>query len=85
MCSPSRCNMCLRPPTIKLAPANLKVKAATKYAAQAASATDPRVRADHEHLAKTWRHLARCYQFVRSLELFLLGSGSARFEFSLSS
>jgi hypothetical protein len=34
-------------------------------------ATDPGIRSDNEMLAQSWRHLARSYQFVESLERFL--------------
>ena len=36
------------------------------------------MRIDNERMAKSWRHLARSYQFVESLERFLLDSDKAR-------
>ena len=39
---------------------------------RAADATNETTRADNEKLARTWRHLASSYQFVQSLERFLL-------------
>jgi hypothetical protein len=39
---------------------------------RAAEATDPRLRVDNERMAASWRHLARSYEFVESLERFLL-------------
>lgn len=38
---------------------------------RALQATDPVLRTDNEMLAASWRHLARSYQFVESLERFL--------------
>jgi hypothetical protein len=38
---------------------------------RALQATDPVMRSDNELLAASWRHLARSYQFVESLERFL--------------
>lgn len=38
---------------------------------RASEATDPASRSDNELLAQSWRHLARGYQFVESLERFL--------------
>ena len=38
---------------------------------RASEATDPAIRSDHEKLAQSWRHLAKSYQFVESLELFI--------------
>jgi hypothetical protein len=38
---------------------------------RAADSTDSATRGDNELLAQSWRHLARCYQFVESLERFL--------------
>lgn len=38
---------------------------------RALKATDPEFRSDNELLAASWRHLARSYQFVESLERFL--------------
>jgi hypothetical protein len=39
---------------------------------RAKNASDPEVRADNERLAKSWRHIARTYEFIESLERFLL-------------
>ena len=44
---------------------------AAKAEQRALSATDSESRSDHEMLAQSWRHLARSYQFVESLERFL--------------
>ncbi len=38
----------------------------------AADATDPAVKSDYEHIARGWRNLAASYQFVESLERFLV-------------
>src|SRR5262245_39348012 len=38
---------------------------------RARQTADPVVRSDNEMLAASWRHLARSYQFVESLERFL--------------
>lgn len=38
---------------------------------RAFESTDPTIRSDNELLAQSWRHLARSYQFVESLERFL--------------
>ncbi|WP_249128616.1 MULTISPECIES: hypothetical protein [unclassified Bradyrhizobium] len=38
---------------------------------RALESTDPASRSDNELLAQSWRHLARSYQFVESLERFL--------------
>jgi len=45
---------------------------------RASDATDPAVRADHERIAKSCRHLARSYEFVESLERFLLDAERAK-------
>jgi len=45
---------------------------------RASEATDLAVRADHERAAKSWRHLARSYEFVESLERFLLDAERAK-------
>ena len=42
---------------------------------RALEATDPLIRRDNEMLAKAWRHLARSYEFVESLERFLSDTG----------
>jgi len=39
---------------------------------KASQATDPIDRAEHSEMALRWRHLARSYEFVVSLEQFLL-------------
>jgi hypothetical protein len=39
---------------------------------RAASVTDPELRLDNERMARTWRLIARTFQFVESLEQFLL-------------
>jgi hypothetical protein len=41
---------------------------------RAAETTDPIARLDHEGIAHTWRILARSFQFVESLEQFLIDS-----------
>ena len=38
---------------------------------RARDAADPAIRSDNEMLAQSWRHLARSYEFVESLERFL--------------
>src|SRR5215469_947652 len=40
------------------------------------SEADAVTRADREQMAQTWRHLARSYEFVESLERFLLDMGT---------
>ena len=45
---------------------------------RAAEAHTEALRVDYERLARTWRHLANSYQFVQSLECFLLDSDKAR-------
>jgi hypothetical protein len=45
---------------------------------RAAEAPTKALRVDHERMAKTWRHLASSYQFVESLECFLLNANKAR-------
>ncbi len=44
---------------------------ATHAERRALEAKDPASRSDNEMLAASWRHLARSYQFVESLERFL--------------
>src|SRR3954470_22142974 len=44
---------------------------ATNAEHRAVHSIDPAIRSDHELLAQSWRHLARSYQFVESLERFL--------------
>lgn len=39
---------------------------------RAAATTDPGLRRDYEHIARTWRQLAASYQFSETLERFLL-------------
>ena len=57
--------------------ANCLVRAA--HAEQrAAEASSEDMRIDNERMAKSWRHLARSYQFIESLERFLLDSDKAR-------
>jgi len=43
----------------------------------AAEAPTEALRIDHERMAKTWRHLASSYQFVESLERFLIDADKA--------
>ena len=50
---------------------------------RALDATDPALRAGHESIARTWRHLARSYEFVQSLERFLLDAERAKVALSL--
>jgi len=38
---------------------------------RAASEPDPAIKTDYEKMARTWRHLARSYEFVESLEHFV--------------
>src|SRR5215469_3903057 len=45
---------------------------------RAAEAPTEALRIDHERMANTWRHLASSYQFVESLECFLLNANKAR-------
>ena len=45
---------------------------------RASEASNETLRADYDSLAKTWRHLASSYQFVESLERFLLDADKAR-------
>jgi hypothetical protein len=44
---------------------------------RAAEASSEDMRVDNERMAKTWRHLADSYQFVDSLERFLLKAEEA--------
>ena len=57
--------------------ANCLVRAADAEQ-RAAEASSEDMRIDNERMAKSWRHLARSYQFVESLERFLLDSDKAR-------
>jgi hypothetical protein len=38
----------------------------------AATTGDPRIQSEYSEIARRWAHLARSYQFVESLERFLL-------------
>ena len=51
---------------------------ATQAQARAETATDPRVRTDYEELARSWRLVARSFEFAESLEKFLLDSQRSR-------
>ena len=44
---------------------------AARAADRALQSTDTAIRSDNELLAQSWRHLARSYEFVESLERFL--------------
>jgi hypothetical protein len=46
---------------------------------RAADATDPELRLDNERMALSWRLLARSFQFVESLERFLIDSRKGRY------
>lgn len=50
---------------------------------RAADTTDRCVRLDHECMAHAWRHLACSYQFVETLERFLLDAEKAKREQAL--
>ena len=50
---------------------------------RAMDAADPAVRSENEMLAQSWRHLARSYEFVESLERFL--SDTARIKDAIPS
>jgi hypothetical protein len=41
---------------------------------RARDATDPQYKLDNERMAESWRKLARSFQFVESLEKFLIDS-----------
>lgn len=45
---------------------------------RAAVATDDALRVDNERMAKSWRLLARSFQFIESLEAFLLDADRAK-------
>ena len=45
---------------------------------RARDAIDPALRLDNERMAQSWRRLARSYQFVESLEKFLIDSQRQR-------
>ena len=57
--------------------ANCLVRAA-QAERRAAEASSEAMRIDNEQMAKTWRLLASSYQFVESLERFLLDCANAR-------
>jgi hypothetical protein len=46
--------------------------------ARASSATDSRIKVDYLEMAKHWRQLARSYEFVETLERFLLDAERRR-------
>jgi hypothetical protein len=50
------------------------LKRAAEAERRAASATDPGIRADYEMIARSWRTVARSFEFAESLEKFLLDS-----------
>jgi hypothetical protein len=45
---------------------------------RASNATDPETRRDYEQMARTWRKIARYFEFIQSLEQFLLDSQAHR-------
>jgi uncharacterized protein with PIN domain len=45
---------------------------------RAKQASDPASKAEHLEMARRWRHLARSYEFVESLERFLIDSQKAK-------
>jgi DNA repair exonuclease SbcCD ATPase subunit len=45
---------------------------------RAKQASDPASKAEHSEMARRWRHLARSYEFVESLERFLIDSQKAK-------
>jgi hypothetical protein len=45
---------------------------------RAARETDPELKAEHLAMAKQWSYLARSYEFVESLERFLLDTERAK-------
>jgi hypothetical protein len=45
---------------------------------RAAESSNDAIRVEHETMARNWRHLAGSYQFVESLERFLLDSRARR-------
>jgi hypothetical protein len=45
---------------------------------RASNATDPVIRSDYERLARSWRVVARSFEFAESLEKFLLDSQKHR-------
>jgi len=54
---------------------------AAEAEAIAARSSDPQVKAEYLEMAQRWTQLARSYQFVESLERFLLDAERARREF----
>jgi hypothetical protein len=45
---------------------------------RAADTPDPGLRADNQNIARSWRTLARSFEFVESLERFLIDAQTAR-------
>jgi len=45
---------------------------------RSAEASDAMIGDEHDKIAKSWRHLAASYQFVESLERFLLDARMSR-------
>lgn len=45
---------------------------------RAEATSDPQLNAEHREIARRWRHVARCYESVESLERFLLDGRQAR-------
>ena len=45
---------------------------------QADTSDDPMLKAEFSEIAKTWRHLAESYEFVESLQRFLLEAGKGK-------
>ena len=45
---------------------------------RAAKTDDPQSKAEHLKIARTWRHCARSYEFIESLERFLIDSNRAK-------
>ena len=45
---------------------------------QASAALDLQAKAESERMASAWRHLARSYEFVESIERFLLDGRAAK-------
>jgi hypothetical protein len=54
------------------------LKRAAEAERRAASATDPALREDNEMMARSWRTVARSFEFAESLEKFLLDSQKHR-------
>jgi|SRR5215467_10958781 hypothetical protein len=57
--------------------ANCLVRAADAER-RASEATDAAIRADNQRMARAWRHIARSYEFIESLERFLLDASKTR-------